>query len=195
MRIDIIQFLQKEIYERCTRPENQFGMGCYDHIEAVVKNAAQLARRMGADQEVTVIAAWLHDIASITDYNLYELHHLHGADIAGQLLRQWNYEEQKIAAVQNCIRNHRGSVIHHKMTKEEVCVADADAISHFDNVPSLLYLAFVTKKMNFKEGTEFVIGKLNRSFAKLSQESRVYYSDKYQKVMEVLGSDPTGANV
>ena len=49
--------------------------------------------------------------------------------------------------------------------------------------------------MDFKEGTEFVIGKLNRSFAKLSQESRAYYSDKYQKVMEVLGSDPTGANV
>lgn len=189
MRIDIIEFLQKEIYERCKRPENHFGMGCYDHIEAVVKNAAWLAEKMGADQEIAVIAAWLHDIASITDYSLYEMHHLYGADIAGQLLRQWNYEESRIAAVQSCIRNHRGSVANCKTTKEEICVADADAISHFDNVPSLLYLAFVRKKMGYEEGKAFVIGKLDRSYAKLSRESQAYYNGKYQKVMEVLGAD------
>jgi hypothetical protein len=37
MRTDIIEYLQKEVYHRCKQPTNKFGMGCYYHIEAVVK--------------------------------------------------------------------------------------------------------------------------------------------------------------
>ena len=39
MRTDIIEYLQKEVYHRCKQSTNKFGMGCYYHIEAVVKNA------------------------------------------------------------------------------------------------------------------------------------------------------------
>lgn len=74
----------------------------------------------------------------------------------------------------------RGSV-------EELCVADADAISHFDNVPSLLYLAYVRNGMGIEEGREFVRNKLTRSFQKLSAGSVEHYKEKYDKVMEVLG--------
>ena len=73
MRNDILCNLQKEIYDRCQRETNKFGMGCYYHIAAVVKNAEILAEKYGADKEVVLIAAWLHDIASITDtvYMIY----------------------------------------------------------------------------------------------------------------------------
>ena len=63
---------------------------------------------------------------------------------------------------------------------------DADAISHFDSVPSLLYLAYVQKGMGVEAGKEFVKNKLARSFQKLSTESKQYYHDKYEKVMEIL---------
>ena len=68
-----------------------------------------------------------------------------------------------------------------------MCVADADAISHFDSVPSLLYLAYVQKEMGIEEGKEFVKAKLARSFQKLSAESKKYYQNKFEQVMEVLG--------
>lgn len=74
MRTDIIEYLQKEVYHRCKQPTNKFGMGCYYHIEAVVKNAEILAEKYGADKETVIIAAWLHDIASITDYAMYALY-------------------------------------------------------------------------------------------------------------------------
>lgn len=74
-----------------------------------------------------------------------------------------------------CIRNHRGSVKSARNTIEERCVADADAISHFDNVPELLYLAYVQRNMTTDEGKEFVRKKLDRSFAKLSDESKKFY--------------------
>ena len=186
MREDILDHLQKEVYNRCQKETNQFGMGCYNHIAAVVKNAEVLAEKYGADKEIVMIAAWLHDIASITDYSLYELHHIHGAEMAYGILKKYDYDEGKIALVQECIKHHRGSVIFEKSSLEELCVADADAISHFDNVPSLLHLAYSLKGMGIEEGKEFVKGKLTRSFQKLSTESAKYYKDKYERVMEVL---------
>lgn len=183
----IPEYLQNEVYRRCTMPSNKFGMGCYYHIEAVVKNGIMLAEKMGADREIVTIAAWLHDIASVTDYSLYEQHHIHGAAIARELLTGLSYDTEKISRVENCIRNHRGSVDSERMTPEEICVADADAVSHFDSLPSLLYLAYKIKGMDISQGRDFVRGKLERSFAKLSQDSREFYRDKYISVMSVLG--------
>ncbi len=186
MRNDILSNLQKEIYDRCQRETNKFGMGCYYHIAAVVKNAEILAEKYGADKEVVLIAAWLHDIASITDYSLYDLHHIHGAEMAYSILTEYSYDSKKIRMVQECIKNHRGSVNLDKNSLEELCVADADAISHFDSVPGLLYLAYVQKGMGVEAGKEFVKNKLTRSFQKLSEESKQLYQNKYEKVMEVL---------
>lgn len=186
MRTDILVYLQEEIYSRCKKSDNKFGMGCYYHIEAVVKNGEILAEKYNADKEIVMIAAWLHDIASITDYSLYENHHIHGAEIAYEILSNLSYDEDKILKVQKCIRNHRGSVYIDKNSIEELCVADADAISHFDSVPSLLYLAYVERKMSIEEGIQFVRGKLERSFHKLSERSKEFYKDKYSQVMDIL---------
>ena len=99
-----------------------------------------------------IIAAWLHDIASITDYAMYEEHHKYGVDIAKEILNELNYDKEKTALVQKGILNHRGSVKLGRTSIEELCVADADAISHFDSVPSLLYLAYVERKMDIEQG-------------------------------------------
>lgn len=188
MREDIIMYLQQEVLRRCELPSNFFGMGCFYHIQAVVKNAGLLAKQYHANQEVVLIAAWLHDIASVTDYEMYEEHHLYSAEIAKELLTEWNYDLDKMELVCQCIRNHRGSVQKERITAEELCVADADAISHFDNVPSLLYLAYVKRNMDIESGREFVKNKLDRSFAKLSVGSKEIYRDKYEQVMHVLKS-------
>ena len=187
VRTDVLEALRAEVYRRCRAPENRFGMGCYDHIEAVVRNGKLLAERYGADVEVVMIAAWLHDIASVTDEALYEMHHIHGAEMAREILTKLSYDIEKIPLVQACIRNHRGSVRAEKASAEERCVADADAIAHFDCVPGLLYLAYVQKGMDVAEGARFVRAKLERSFGKLSAESRAFYEEKYRQVMGVLG--------
>jgi len=187
MRKDILKNLQQEIYDRCQKETNKFGMGCYEHIAAVVKNAEILAEEYGADKEIVMIAAWLHDIASITDYSLYELHHIHGAKMAYSILKEYGYDDKKITLVQECIKNHRGSITLERNSIEELCVADADAISHFDSVPNLLYLAYVQKGMGMEDGREFVKDKLLRSFQKLSTKSKEHYQNKFDRVMEVLG--------
>ena len=168
MRKDILEGLQKEVYSRCLKETNKFGMGCYYHIAAVVKNAEILAERFGADKEIVMIAAWLHDIASVTDYSLYKQHHIYGAEMAYGILKEYNYDDEKIALVQDCIKKHRGSVWSERDSLEELCVADAE------------------NGMGIEEGREFVRNKWMRSFQKLSECSAKYYKIKFDKVMEVL---------
>lgn len=187
MRTDIIEYLEKEVRARCESESNFFGMGCYYHIRAVVENAVFLAERYGGDIETVTIAAWLHDIASVTDYSLYEEHHIHGAEMAGEILKGFDYDGDKIQLVKKCILNHRGSVPAEKRSIEEMCVADADAISHFDSVPSLFYLAYVKRELDIEDGIRFVRDKLERSYKKLSDKSREIYSDKYSEVMGIIG--------
>lgn len=186
MRFDILEYLQNEVYIRCKKPSNKFGMGCYYHIEAVVKNGELLAQTYGADKEIVMIAAWLHDIASVTDYTLYENHHIYGAEMAYELLSRLSYDESKIPFVQKCIRNHRGSISIDKKSMEEICVADADAISHFDSIASLLYLAYAERNMSREMGIQFVKEKLERSYRKLSTESKNIYKNKYHQVLDIL---------
>lgn len=185
-RTDIIKSLESELKIICEKPQNKFGIGLYDHIVAVVKNGDFLAEQYGADKEVVSIASWLHDIASATDYSLYKNHHIHGAEIAYDILTKFNYDENKIVLVQNCIRNHRGSVKSERSTIEEICVADADAVSHFDSIPSLLFLEYSIRNNGYIEGKEFVRKKLERSFAKLSDRSKELYKDKFNNVMNFL---------
>ena len=65
-------------------------------------------------------------------------------------------------------------------------MADADAVSHFDSLPSLLYLAYRERGLEFEEGKKFVKEKLERSFQKLSSRSRELYRSKYQQVINIL---------
>ena len=186
MRDDIIDFLEKEIKNRVKNDNNKFGLGVLYHIEAVVKNAKILAEKNNADLEICIISAWLHDIASITDYNLYEEHHIHGAMIAEDILNEFHYDKDKIELVKKCILNHRGSVDNERLSLEEQIIADADAISHFDSIPSLLFLAYKEKNMSIEEGIKFVKNKLKRSYNKLSDTSKIIYKEKYENAMKFL---------
>ena len=186
MRDDIVKYLKAEVRNRAENKNNKFGIGALYHIEAVVKNAEILANKYNADKEICIIAAWLHDIASITDYNLYEEHHIHGTKIASEILRKFEYDDNKIELVKACILNHRGSIDNKRLSKEEQIIADADAISHFDSIPSLLYLAYRERNMNIEEGKNFVKSKLERSYRKLSDESKIFYKEKFENVMKIL---------
>lgn len=186
MRENIISYCELEVKKRCESENNFFGMGCYYHIKAVVKNAVFLAEKYEADIEVVTIAAWLHDVASVTDYKYYEEHHIWGAKMAEEILTSFQYEYEKIDMIKNCILNHRGSKLMDKQTAEEKCVADADAISHFDSIPSLFHLAYVNRKLDIQTGIEFVRNKLERSYNKLSDDSKTMYQSKYHNVMDML---------
>ncbi|MDD5253518.1 MAG: HD domain-containing protein [Candidatus Nanoarchaeia archaeon] len=150
----------------------------YSHMVSVVKYANQLAEKLGADKEIVEISAWLHDITRIKGNP--ENHHISGPIEAERILRELNYPQDRIDKVKHCINAHRGSQSIKRETLEAECVASADAMDHFDNLPTLLYVAYVKKQMSIEEGRISVRNKLERSWNKLIPEAKEIILPKYE---------------
>ncbi len=184
---DIIKKLAKIVERTCRRKTNYFGYGAWSHhIVSVVKYAKILARKLKADEEICEIAALLHDYASVLKKEWYPQHHIHSARLAEKLLSKYNYPPEKIEKVKRCILTHRASKGLSQRTLEAKILASADALAHFDNVHSLLYLAFVRHRMGIDEGTEWVLNKLKRSWRKLMPEAKELIKDKYEAIKLAL---------
>ena len=185
--MNIVNQIEKEVIKRCNSASNVYGDGAWaHHIKSVVDNAIILAGQYNADLEIVTLAALLHDVASVTKEEYYEEHHIIGAQIAEELLSDLKYPKAKIEHIKKCILNHRGSKILNKLSIEEICIADADAMSHFDNMPSLFSLVYKEKKMSIEAGAKFVQDKLKRSYNKLSTGSKAFYQQKYEHAMSIF---------
>lgn len=169
----VINEVYDEVKKRCMNPSNAYGIGAWDHhILLVYKIATRNYASYGADRDIVALAALLHDIASVTNKEFTEEHHIIGASIAEEILSKYNLQREQIELIKKCILNHRGSRLVDKTTPEEVCVADADAMAHFYSVPSLLRMVYVEKQMSIDEGADFVLNKLERSYNKLSEAGK-----------------------
>jgi uncharacterized protein len=179
--------LEKIVEEACRAETNSFGYGIWTHhIVHVVQYGKQLASLLGADGEIVEIAALLHDYASIKDQALYKDHHLHGPREAERVLQQLGYPQTTIVAVKDCIACHRASTDSERTTKEAICLASADAMAHIDQIPSLLYLAYVQYHLSIDEGRKWVREKVLRSWNKLCPEAKGLMQEKYKAALQVL---------
>ena len=183
----MIREIERIVEEACARDSNIFGYSIWTHhITQVVKHGKRLARLFDADPEIVEIAALLHDFASVKDRTLYEDHHVHGPIEAERILKRFAYPQAKIEAVKHCIAAHWGSVPSERRSAEAECLANADAVTHLEQVPSLLHLAFVQHSMGIDEGTRWVKAKLERSWKKLSPQVQALMSEKYEAALKTL---------
>lgn len=183
--MSIIEIVRKHVLERYSEREGNQGMITYNvHVKYVVEYAKELAKKLNADEEIVEIAALLHDIGRIDGSN--ENHHEVGAEYAEKFLKENNYDEKKISIVKNCILAHRGSVPIKRETAEAECIASADAMAHFGNIPSLLYWAYVFLGKDIEEGRILMKDKLKRSFNKMIPEAQDIVREKYEAAMKIL---------
>ena len=184
----MIHDIEKIVEQVCKQETNIFGYTIWTHhIVPVVHNAKQLAKLLGADQEIVEIAALLHDFASVKDKALYQDHHLNSAIEAEKILKSFDYPAEKIAAVKHCIETHRGSVENQQRSIEAECVASADAMAHIQNVPALLYSAFTLRGMDIEVGIHWLRKKLERSWYKMIPEAQQLVKEKYDAALKILG--------
>lgn len=145
----------------------------------MVGYAEKLAVEMGADVEIVEIAGWLHDIGSIMVGR--SDHHLTGAKIAGEKLKEFGYPEEKIVLVQNCILHHRGSIKSEMGSLEEQIIADADSISCFDNLTGFFRAALINENKNEEEAIILVNNEINSKWNQLKLErSKEIIRPKYE---------------
>ena len=179
--------VEQFVEQACAADTNIFGYDIWTHhILPVVQNAKQLAPRFDADLEIVEFAALLHDYASIKDKALYEDHHIHGPIEAEKLLKRFGYPEEKTEAVKEAIATHRGSVMVEHRSAEGACLTNADAMSHIEQVSSLLYLAYIHHGMGIDEGRLWVKAKLQRSWQKLRKDVQDILRNRYEAALKVL---------
>jgi uncharacterized protein len=171
----------------CAQSTNIFGYGIWTHhITQVVAYAKKLAPLFNADVEMVELAALLHDYASVKDAALYADHDVHGAIEAERILQQFAYPQPMIDAVKHCITAHRASTFVERRSPEAECLANADAVAHINNVPSLLYLAFVQQSQDIDEGRRWVRAKLERSYRKLDPRVQTLVRKRYDAAIATL---------
>lgn len=184
--MSVVEKIKEFVEIECKKPTSKFGYDPFKfHFEPMVKYADQLADEFGGDKEVILIAAWLHDIGSIVFGR--EDHHITGAKIAEEKLKEIKYPPEKIELIKKCIFNHRGSKKFDRPTIEEKIVSEADTMSNFDNIAGIFKVALVHEHLNQDEAKKSVRKKLENKWDQLSfDESKKIIKPKYEAVKILL---------
>lgn len=150
------------------------------HIKYVIDNALCLAQKYNADPEIVELGAILHDIALVAKVGTKKDHHINGANLAKELLLKYGYPENKIDLVIGCVINHKSSK--NATNIEELCVADADILAHFDNIDMVLDVAE-------KQGidSQNIVEWCECDYNDLSENTKSDFRPKYKKfIIEIL---------
>lgn len=103
-----------------------------DHVFRVYNLCLLIAKHEeGVDLEVLIPSAMLHDIARVEESKdkTGELDHaILGSEIAEDILRKLQYEEEKIQRIKHCIRAHRFRTGNEPTTIEAKILFDSDKL-------------------------------------------------------------------
>lgn len=101
----------------------------FDHIERVYKLCQVIGKAEGADADILLTAALLHDCdgSDPASQNRGE-HHLLSAEKAGRILCEMDWTDEDIQKVQHCIRAHRFRKSEEPHTIEAKTLFDADKL-------------------------------------------------------------------
>jgi uncharacterized protein len=159
-----------------------------EHIKYVYKESIMLANKYNANLEIVSLGALLHDIALINKVGDRKDHHINGEIIAKELLTKYNYDIDKMNRVLKCVYNHRSSK--NATSIEEKCVADADILAHFDNIPMLFNSGFNRNNLNLNEVKEWLKEVFTKDYNDLSEDTKILFKDKYELIKSIiLGED------
>lgn len=182
----IIEKIKQEVLAINEQYKNQAEDG-YDywnnHVKYVVKESLFLAEKYGADKEVVEIAAMLHDIALMKKVGTKADHNINGAKIAKEILDKYEISNSKKETILGCILHHRSSKYAENI--EELCVADADIIAHFDNLPMIFFKSFTWGKMTLKDREKLIAG-FNNDYDDLSDKTKKEFKQRFENIMQVL---------
>jgi HD superfamily phosphodiesterase len=141
-----IPILKKEVEKILSRtnPENREGHGL-DHLRRVWNTCLHLGDQLGADIEILVAAAFLHDLGILQ--KLSPEHGALSAELAEPVLERIRFPEEKRKAVLNAIRVHDITFSNKdRNTLESRILYDADKSESFGVIGILRYILILYKR-------------------------------------------------
>jgi HD superfamily phosphodiesterase len=172
---------QTELYKNTSSDNYDFWN---EHIKYVYKESLDLAKAYNADIEIVSLGALLHDMALVNKVGDRKDHHINGEKIAKEVLESFNYDNEKTSRVLKCVYNHRSSK--NSESIEETCVADADILAHFDNLPMLFNSAFVRNNVSLNEVRDWMREAFEKDYNDLSEKTKENFKARYQQISEIV---------
>ena len=158
-----------------------------EHIKYVYEESVNLEIEYNADEEIVKLGALLHDIALIRQIGDRKDHRINEKIIAEEILLNYSYPIEKMDRVLWCVYNHRSSK--NGTTLEELCVADADILAHFDNIPMLFNLAYNRCNVNLNEVRNWMRETFEKDYNDLSERTRENFKDRYNQICKIVIGD------
>jgi HD superfamily phosphodiesterase len=137
-----------------------------NHVPIVAAKTEELARRFGADANIAVAGAWLHDFGDAFVHRHSDEHDEVSEREATKVLQQADYSEDEIKQVlEQVVAPHSCKDGFFPTTLEGRVMATADALAHLSTD---FYIQFTWMHLpegkNFQEYLEWVDEKLERDF-------------------------------
>jgi len=102
----------------------------FEHTLAVVKLGKWLAPLVGADTDILICAAWLHDCRKRLGQKKTDNHAVEAAEALDEILHGTDFPSQKIEAVRHAILRHVGLSLPEPLSPlETACLWDIDKLS------------------------------------------------------------------
>jgi uncharacterized protein len=185
--MNIIEEVEKYVKEKITIYKNS-SEDHYDfwneHIKYVYEESLKLAKEYNADLEIVSLGALLHDIALINKVGDRKDHHINGEKLAREILDKNNYDSDKKERVLKCVYNHRSSK--NATSLEELCVADADILAHFDNIPMLFNSAYRRNNISLNEIREWMNNAFLKDYNDLSDKTKELFKERYELIKDIV---------
>ncbi len=144
-------------------------------------------KKYNTDIEIVQLGSLLHDIALIRQIGDRKDYHANGKMIAEEMLSKYSYPVNKMNRVLSCVYNHRSSK--NTTTIEELCVADADILAHFDNIPMLFNLAYNRCNINLNEVRKWMRSAFEKDYNDLSERTKESFKERYNQICKIVLGD------
>ena len=155
-----------------------------EHIKYVYNESIKLANLYNADLNVVKLGALLHDIALIKKIGDRKDHHLNGATLAREILNKYDIGSDIKEKVIGCVLNHRSSK--NATNLEELCVADADVLAHFDNIPMLFNSAYNICNVSLNDVKEWMKKCFEDDYNDLSDKTKEIFNQRYKNILDIV---------
>lgn len=185
--MNYIELIEKEVKEKIEEyklnAEDNYDFW-NEHIKYVYEESMRLAKIYNADIEIVSLGALLHDIALIFKVGDRKDHHINGKVLANEILDKYSYPKDKKEKVLGCVYNHRSSK--NATNIEELCVADADILAHFRNVPMLFNSAFNRNNVSLNEVRQWMQEAFEKDYNDLSDKAKEIFKEEYKQIWKIV---------
>lgn len=80
--------------------------------------------------------------------------------------------------------NHRSSK--NTTNLEELCVADAYILAHFDNIPMFFNLAYNRYNVNLNDANDWLKKYFEANYNDLSDKTKKAFKERYEKILDIV---------